>query len=88
MVVAVDVHCAAINLDHVLHHELHHELQELEHCPVFFIHSTFRIFGLANAPSLSEPQPTLTNERADNIQPMGKEKAGEVVCSCLRPAVV
>ena len=74
MVVAVDVHCAAINLDHVLHHEL----QELEHCSVFFIHSKFRIFGLANAPSLSEPHPTLTNVRADNIRPMGKEEAGEV----------
>ena len=74
MVVAVDVHCAAINLDHVLHHEL----QELEHCSVFFIHSMFRVFGLANAPGLSEPHLISINERADNIRPMGKEKAGEV----------
>ena len=79
VVAAVDVHCASINLDHDLHHEPHHKLcVELQHCSVFFIHSMFRIFGLANAPSLSEPHPTLTNVRADNIRPMGKEEAGEV----------
>ena len=79
MVAAVDVHCASINLDHDLHHEPHHKLcVELQHCSVFFIHSMFRVFGLANAPGLSEPHLISINERADNIRPMGKEKAGEV----------
>ena len=51
------------------------------------VHSKFRIFGLAEAQILSEPNLISTNERRDNIRPMRKGYYFPISGSHLRPAV-
>ena len=51
------------------------------------VHSKFRIFGLADAQIISEPNIILTNEREDNIQPIRKGDYFTISGSHLRPAI-
>ena len=51
------------------------------------VHSKFRIFGLAEARILSEPNLISTNERGDNIRPIRKGDYFSISGSHLTPAV-
>ena len=75
---------SSYNLIYTMNFTMKYDIVPFSH---ILVHSKFRIFGLAEAQILSEPNLISTNERRDNIRPMRKGYYFPISGSHLRPAV-
>ena len=75
---------SSYNLIYTMNFTMKYDIVPFSH---ILVHSKFRIFGLAEAQILSEPNLISTNERRDNIRPMRNGYYFPISGSHLRPAV-
>ena len=75
---------SSYTLMYIMNFTMRYDIVPFSH---ILVHSKFRIFGLAEARILSEPNLILTNERGDNIRPIRKGDYFSISGSHLTPAV-
>ena len=75
---------SSYNLIYTMNFTMKYDIVPFSH---ILVHSKFRIFGLAEARILSEPNLISTNERRDSIRPMRNGYYFPISGSHLRPAV-
>ena len=75
---------SSYTLMYIMNFTMRYDIVPFSH---ILVHSKFRIFGLAEARILSEPNLISTNERGDNIRPIRKGDYFSISGSHLTPAV-